>query len=60
MLRLLIITEFTESIADEQVVGIALTLGENDAKSISRRFKQIYGCSPNEYREQHQTKKHSL
>ena len=39
---------------DEQVVGIALTLGENDTKSISRRFKQIYGCSPNEWRARHQ------
>ena len=45
---------------DEQVVGIALSLGENDTKSISRRFKQIYGCSPNEYRERHQSKKTSL
>ena len=35
---------------DEQVVGIALSLGENDTKSISRRFKQIYGYSPNEWR----------
>ena len=39
---------------DEQVVGIALSLGENDTKSISRRFKQIYGCSPNEWREKNQ------
>ena len=36
---------------DDQVVGIALSLGENDTKSISRRFKQVYGCSPNEWRE---------
>ena len=42
---------------DEQVVGIALTLGENDTKSISRRFKQIYGCSPNEWRARHQKTK---
>ena len=45
---------------DEQVVGIALSLGENDTKSISRRFKQIYGCSPHEWRERHQLKKPSL
>ena len=38
---------------DEQVTSIALTLGENDTKSISRRFKQIYGCSPHEWRNQH-------
>ena len=42
---------------DEQVVGIALSLGENDTKSISRRFKQLYGCSPNEWREKNQKKK---
>ena len=38
---------------DELVVNIALSLGESDTKSISRRFKQIYGCSPNEWRAQH-------
>jgi len=42
---------------DEQVVGIALSLGENDTKSISRRFKQVYGCSPNEWRERKHKKK---
>lgn len=35
---------------DEQVINIALSLGENDAKSISKKFKAIYGCSPNEWR----------
>ena len=45
---------------DDQVVGIALSLGENDTKSISRRFKQIYGCSPNEWRERHQQKRKTL
>ena len=35
---------------DEQVINIALSLGENDAKSISKRFKATYGCSPNEWR----------
>ena len=42
---------------DEQVIGIALSLGESDTKSISRRFKQIFGCSPSEYREKNQKKK---
>ena len=36
---------------DEQVMEIALSMGENDTKSISRRFKQIYGCTPVEWRE---------
>ena len=38
----------------DQVINIALSLGENDTKSIARRFKQIYGCTPHEWREQHQ------
>ena len=37
---------------DEQVIGIAMSLGESDTKSISRRFKQLYHC----YREKHQKK----
>ena len=41
---------------DEQVSLITLSLGESDTKSISRRFKQIYGCSPQEWREKHQKK----
>ena len=36
---------------DEQVINIALSMGENDTKSISRRFKQLYGCTPVEWRE---------
>ena len=36
---------------DDQVINIALSMGENDTKSISRRFKQIYGCTPLEWRE---------
>ena len=40
---------------DEQVINIALSMGEIDTKSISRRFKQIYGCTPVEWREK-QTK----
>lgn len=39
----------------ESVTNIAITLGEIDAKNISRKFKSIYGCSPLEYRER---KKH--
>ena len=37
---------------DEQIINIALSLGESDTKSISRRFKQIYGCTPTEWRKQ--------
>ena len=35
---------------NEQVINIALSIGESDAKSISKKFKAVYGCSPNEYR----------
>ena len=35
---------------DEQVINIALSMGEIDTKSISRRFKQLYGCTPVEWR----------
>lgn len=38
---------------DDQVVNIALALGESDTKSISRRFKQIYGSTPSEWRARH-------
>jgi LacI family transcriptional regulator len=38
---------------DDQVINIALSLGENDAKSISKRFKATYGRSPNEWRSRH-------
>ncbi len=38
---------------DDQIVNIALILGETDTKSIARRFKQIYGCSPSQWREKH-------
>lgn len=36
---------------NDQVINIAISLGENDSKSIARRFKAIYGCAPNEWRE---------
>jgi LacI family transcriptional regulator len=40
---------------DAQLIDIALSLGESDTKSISRRFKQLYGCSPIQWREKNQT-----
>lgn len=47
------IRHFAQMLSDtsEQVLSIALSLGENDTKSISRRFKQLYGCTPMEWRE---------
>ena len=42
---------------DLQVMEIALSMGENDTKSISRRFKQIYGCTPGEWRERQRKNK---
>ena len=39
---------------DDLIVNIALSLGESDTKSISRRFKQLYGCTPTEWRKQKQ------
>ena len=47
------LTHFAEMLqeTDEQVINIALSMGENDTKSISRRFKQLYGCTPLEWRE---------
>ena len=32
-------------------------MGENDTKSISRRFKQLYGCTPVEWREKQRKNK---
>ena len=50
---------FAEQLADtdEQVINIALSMGENDTKSISRRFKQLYGCTPVEWREKQKRNK---
>ena len=42
---------------DEQVINIALSMGENDTKSISRRFKQLFGCTPMEWREKQRKNK---
>lgn len=44
---------------DLQVMEIALSMGENDTKSISRRFKQIYGCTPGEWRDRQRKNKTS-
>ena len=45
---------------DEQVMTIALSMGENDTKSISRRFKQLYGCTPLQWRENQRKKANTL
>ena len=45
---------------DEQVMTIALSMGENDTKSISRRFKQLYGCTPLQWRESQRKKPKTL
>ena len=42
---------------DEQVINIALSMGENATKSISRRFKQLYGCTPMEWRDKQRKNK---
>lgn len=53
------IKTFTEMLLDtnEQVINIALSLGESDTKSISKKFKALYGCSPNEYRIRNSSRK---
>lgn len=45
---------------DEQVINIAISIGENDAKSITKRFRAKYGCSPNEWRARNSTKSRLL
>ena len=51
--------DFAEQLqeTDEQVIEIALSMGETDTKSISRRFKQIYGCTPLEWRARYRSQK---
>jgi LacI family transcriptional regulator len=44
---------------DLQVMEIALSMGETDTKSISRRFKQIYGCTPMEWRDKQHKRKNA-
>lgn len=53
--------DFAEQLVetDEQVMTIALSMGENDTKSISRRFKQLYGCTPLQWRENQRKKTHT-
>ena len=53
--------DFAEQLVetDEQVMTIALSMGENDTKSISRRFKQLYGCTPLQWRENQRKKNHT-
>lgn len=47
------VKRFAEMLQDtnEQIINIAITLGENDTKSIARKFKAEYGCTPSEWRE---------
>ena len=54
--------DFAEQLVetDEQVMTIALSMGENDTKSISRRFKQLYGCTPLQWRENQRKKPSTL
>jgi len=54
--------DFAEQLVetDEQVMTIALSMGENDTKSISRRFKQLYGCTPLQWRENQRKKTNNL
>ena len=54
--------DFAEQLqdTDEQVMTIALSMGENDTKSISRRFKQLYGCTPLQWREKQRKKPNAL
>lgn len=54
--------DFAEQLVetDEQVMTIALSMGENDTKSISRRFKQLYGCTPLQWRENQRKKTDTL
>ncbi len=51
--------DFAEQLqeTDEQVIEIALSMGETDTKSISRRFKQIYGCTPLQWRARYRNQK---
>lgn len=35
----------------EPIINLAINIGETDSKGISRKFKEVYGCTPNEWRE---------
>lgn len=43
---------FTEIVMNtsEPIQNIAMTFGDNDAKNLSRKFKEIHGCSPAQWR----------
>jgi len=53
------IQKFAERLleTDKTIFEIALESGFGNSKNISRQFKQIKGCTPNEYRTQHLTRK---
>lgn len=49
------IEKFTQKLLDTDmsVFEIALDMGLSDSKNIARQFRQVKGCSPSEYRNQH-------
>lgn len=51
------VRKFAEMLLDsnDQIINIAINLGENDTKNLVRRFKAEYGCTPTEWRERHQS-----
>ncbi len=53
------IQKFAERLleTDKSIFEIALESGFGNSKNISRQFKQIKGCTPNEYRTRHLTRK---
>ena len=48
------IGRFSEMLLDtnDPIQDIAFKLGEDDAKGICRRFKELMGCTPSEWRKQ--------
>ncbi|MFT4152279.1 DNA-binding transcriptional regulator [Parafilimonas sp.] len=53
--------KFAENIVQTNcsINQIALELGFEDTKNISRQFKLVYACSPNEFRKRYTIKRHS-
>lgn len=49
------VRKFAEMLLDsnDQIINIAINLGENDTKNLVRKFKAEYGCTPTEWREKH-------
>ena len=43
----------TRSIPNDPISDIAARLDEFDTKGISRRFKELKGCTPSEFRKKH-------